>query len=90
MRIALAFRRPDVDQFLSEMTARQFEEWLEFWRWEPFGMEWLQTAQQCAVTAQAAGSKLTAQDYMPCQPPKQEQTEEQMKSTLLAFFFSRA
>lgn len=90
MRLALAFGRPDVDQFLSEMTARQFEEWLEFWRWEPFGMEWMRSAQQCAVIAQAAGSKMTAQDFLPCLPPTPEQTGDQMQATLMAFFFSRA
>lgn len=37
MRLAKEFRRPDVDQFLSEMTASQFAEWEAFEAIEPFG-----------------------------------------------------
>jgi hypothetical protein len=37
MRIAKGFLRSDVDQFLSELTTEQFEEWVAFESIEPSG-----------------------------------------------------
>lgn len=37
MRVAFAFRRPDVDALLAELDADQYEEWLAFFAHEPQG-----------------------------------------------------
>lgn len=39
MRLALAFRRPDVDTLLAELDADQFAEWTAFMQLEPQGWQ---------------------------------------------------
>ncbi len=39
MRVALAFRRPDVDAFLDEIEHEQYHEWCNFLSLEPGGWQ---------------------------------------------------
>ena len=39
LRVALAFKRPDVDRLLSELTHEEFEEWAMFLELEPNGWQ---------------------------------------------------
>jgi hypothetical protein len=40
LTLAHHFRRPDVDDFLAEMSAEQFNEWRAYYEKYPFGPEW--------------------------------------------------
>lgn len=44
MRVAKAFNRPDVDQFMDELDADQYAEWCDFFQLEPTGWQAIQMA----------------------------------------------
>lgn len=66
MRLALAFRRPDVDAFLDEIDHEQFSEWCAFLLLEPQGWQAtkIAAARQAFITAQAGSrKKLRERDF---------------------------
>jgi hypothetical protein len=66
MRVALAFKRHDVDQFLDELDHEQFEEWAALIDLEPTGWQALRVAARrlSYIVAQAHSPKrLRERDY---------------------------
>lgn len=62
-----------VENLLDGMTAAEFTDWQAFYRVEPFGDEWRQTGEICAMVGNAAGGKrnggsFTPRDFLPIKP----------------------
>ena len=56
-RLAAQLGRADVDALAEELDAKLFFEWTEYWRIEPFGMEWHRAGLSSYVALAAAGGK---------------------------------
>jgi hypothetical protein len=78
-RLALAMREPDIDALAGRLTMRQLAMWQGFWRVEPFGDEWRQTARLATVIKAMAGVDVKPGDedkLMPnFRPPVQTEDE---------------
>jgi len=71
-RLALECGEWDVDALSRRITVRQLTEWMAFYRLEPFGNSWRQSARVAIWSAAAAGAKVTPDDedrFMPCYRP---------------------
>lgn len=67
MTLALMLGRADVDAMLSEMTARQYEEWRAFYQIEPFG-PWRDSVNAAVVAQQVhnvLGGKAKLKSFIP-------------------------
>lgn len=62
MLLSLAFREPDYDKFLTQVTRRQFANWMALMQIQPFGD--LRGDIQAAIVARAMAGG-TLQDHMP-------------------------
>lgn len=60
MRLAIACGRPDVDAMLESITSQEFDEWVAYYRLEPFGYQAMidVVANAAAAVCHALGSKV--------------------------------
>jgi hypothetical protein len=67
------------------LDASQFLDWMEYYRVEPFGDEWRQTAQQSWLLALALRPKkrITIDNFMPVKEP---QTKQQVVANVDSYF----
>lgn len=77
--------RVDVDAMAEEIDTQLFYEWIQFWKEEPFGMEWHRTgmAAYCGLTA--AGGKPPADfvaKFLPSYDPTPPMTDDEIKRRL--------
>ena len=57
-RLALEFRRVDVDRFANEITVQQLRRWKAYYLSEPFGCDWQRTARLAAWISATMGAKV--------------------------------
>jgi len=77
-----------VAELCARMSAAELAEWRAYYRVEPFGESWKQTAYQCAMAGNIAGGKrgggkFTPDDFLPVKPliaHRPAQTSDQMLS----------
>ena len=78
--MALALGRADINTLEEELTAEEFFEWVEYWKQEPFGLEWY----RAALVAYTQASSMTKIDqsfidkFQPNYDPNPRQSEEEM------------
>lgn len=66
MRLAGHLKWRSIREGLEANTSREIEEWFAFYRIEPYGQEWLQSAQIAGYIAAANGAKnVRFEDLMP-------------------------
>jgi hypothetical protein len=85
-RLALAFQEPDVDAFARRITARQFLEWVRYYRRHPWGDDWNRSARLAAVTAAAGGAKIGEDffdSFLPFADPEDEKDAETLERELV-------
>ena len=99
-RLALALGRVDVDAMLAAMSADQLKEWMEYYRYEPWGQERAdyRSAIVAHTVAVSAGAQrkdkrpLRIADFLPeFGPPKpvKKQTAQDIKNMFKAMYGSR-
>lgn len=73
-----------VARCMEEVDGEEFTRWQAYWKVEPFGQEWQQTALICLVMASAWSKKGSGEwkleDFLPIKPEKERQTSEQIES----------
>lgn len=78
MRLALA-RGVSLKQLLRDTDSAELSEWIAYYKLEPFGQEWLQTASIMAATlAPHRKTPPNPVDFLPVKPPEREQSDEEM------------
>lgn len=71
------------------MSAQEWREWLEFYRYEPFGSGWQQAALVAAVVANGTPGRRKAvsmEDFLPVRPPRRKQTDAEIAEFFCAMF----
>ena len=73
-----------------EIDAREFREWQEFYRYEPFGQGWKQSVQICYWVYRMLRGKgatdLEVEDFLPVKPPEDERQPDTGK--IMGFFYA--
>jgi len=66
------------------MTAREFQEWVEYYKQEPFGDDWLQASTIAAVTEGVWSGKRTRLDrYVPGAHQKARMDPRQLETQMM-------
>jgi hypothetical protein len=89
LRLAARLGRT-VEELLASISSAELTEQYAFYILEPYGQEWLQTAQQCAMAGNAAGGKkgggkFNTDDFMPTKPPKRKQSPSEILNIFKVF-----
>lgn len=77
--------RADVDALAEELDAKLFFEWTEYWKIEPFGMEWHRAGLSSYVALTAAGGKPPpdfVDKFLPSYDPAPPMTDEEIRKRL--------
>ena len=77
--------RADVDALAEEIDTQLFLEWEEYWRQEPFGMEWHRTGLAAYVAYISAGGKAQSdfvEKFLPSYDPAPAMTDEEIRDRL--------
>lgn len=80
-RLALAMGRLDVDELEKELTPSQFYGWMEYWKQEPFGLDWHRTATHAYYDVAVMGGKPGndfINKFLPSYDPHPTMTEAEM------------
>lgn len=66
------------------MTAREFQEWQEYYKQEPFGDDWLQASTIAAVTEGVWRNGRTRMDkFVPSAKPRQRSNPRQLETQMM-------
>lgn len=73
--------RVDVDRLEREITVDEFYGWYEFWKAEPFGLDWHRTALLAHTNATVMGGKPPrdfCEQFLPSYDPTKPMSDEDM------------
>lgn len=71
-------------RLLAEMPSDELTDWMAFFRFEPFGHEWLQAGTIAAASIRAMGGKAKPEDCIPYKLTPTFMSEEEMELRLTA------
>ena len=77
--------RADVDALAEEIDTQLFFEWEEYWRKEPFGLDWHRTGLAAYVAYTAAGGKAQSdfvEKFLPSYDPAPAMTDDEIRQRL--------
>ena len=84
-RLAAQVGRADVDAMAEEIDTQLFFDWMEFWKEEPFGMDWHRTGLAAYIALASSGGKPPADfvaKFLPSYDPAPPMTDDEIRQRL--------
>ena len=84
-RLAAQVGRADVDAMAEEIDTQLVFEWMEYWKEEPFGMNWHRTGLAAYVALASAGGKPPSDfvaKFLPSYDPAPPMTDDEIRQRL--------
>jgi hypothetical protein len=87
-RLAAHLRIGHVEEWKQEVSVRQVQRWIAYYRVEPFGEDWSRTARQTLMILCGLGCNVDEQfleKFLPSYDPNRPMTEDEINAELTKF-----